>query len=500
MQLQKKLQHGFPTLLTRYRQAPQTADPVGAIWRSLRQPWLLLILGLNALLLILAALIIPQVPAEISNDGPATSRWLLTVSAEYDSLGQVMQNLGLFDVLHSLLLRILFGLIGLVIAVHLADLIAAALSFRRLENLLKLETNEATEPLLHAYPNALYRVRRSVPQQVEATVERVEKHLQENFPQRIRSQIALKMPAYADGDSDDSDDHQEIDTFVLQERFLAWRSQLATYLRPLLMLGLLMALIPVWLIITFGWELHPPPLAPGEIIAFDPQGVLFHYQVQTGSMDENVDNELGRVLHIESGDETTAIPLDRNNNLRFNQVDFESSAGPPGLFIKTASGNESLILPGQSQLLAQVGLVFSGEGHEETVLIPLQFSALRIVRSDQAGIPGFVMQVLNQQQDAVGPPIHVDGSEKTIIELESVRETLHIEPMPSLIVEARYLPGAWLLLVALVLVVVGAISYWTRTGFLLVQISPWASSHTITIGQSDIRTEIEAIEEVLMDK
>lgn len=466
-------------------------DPVGALWRSLRRPWLLLVLGILTLLLILIALTVPQVPPEISHDGPAVNRWLLGVSADYGVFGQVMQSLGLFDVLHSFLLRVLFGLIGLVIAVHLADLVAAALHFRRLLSYLDEPTTNVEEPLLHASPNPLYRMRNASDDEVGVTVEKVETHLRRTFPIITRKQFALATPVAA------LERVEEPLEQIIQERLLARRGQLATLLRPLLMLGLLMALIPVWMITTFGWELYPPPLAPDSKISYEQQDLQLHYEVVGRDAESESDSPLERRLNIRIGDESSSLPLNAAVNLRLNQVDIHANSGPPGLLIRTFSGAESLVLPGQSQLAQQVGLVFPGIGNEETILMPLQFSALRIVRSDEETGPVYLLQVLNRDEDAVGEPLRIDGFKSTVVELETLAQTLLFEPVPSLIVEARYLPGAWLLFVALALVLVGAFSYWMRTGYLLLQIAPWSSNRSITIGQSDARAELDAVKQVV---
>ena len=76
-------------------------------------------------------------------------------------------------------------------------------------------------------------------------------------------------------------------------------------------------------------------------------------------------------------------------------------------------------------------------------------------------------------------------------------ERIRFDPAPGIIIEAQFLPGVWLMLVALGLILIGATGYLRRTSYLLLQLAPWPMERTITVAQSDSRNEISAIQKVL---
>lgn len=481
-----------------------SVDPLIALWRSLRQPWLLLVLGLIALLLIVAALYVPQLPPELATDAAAVARWEIGMAAQYGVWGPVMQSLGLFDVLHSLLLRILFGLIGLVLSVHLADQIGAVLHFRRLSNVLSLKTDAPDRPVLESSPVALYRLRQTSSSPAQTTASMIDEYIAEAFESIQRTTIHYDGVQSANGanavkqaDVSSLLDHTEP---VAQERILAQRGQLAVYLRPLLMLGLLSALIPVWMITTLGWELYPAALAPGERVEYRSQGLVVKYSVAVGdnaTAEERAPSDVTRTLSLQVGEDSVDIVVEGNVDTRVGDVDVSARFGPPGLFISTTDGETELMRPGSSVPTASIGLVFPGAGNEEAVLLPYHSTALRIVRRDEIDELGYVIQVLDRDGNPVAAPIRIDGSEKSVLALEFIDRPLRLDPVPALTIRARYLPGTRLLLASLGLVLIGVFGYWQRPGYLLLQIAPWPPDKALAIAQSDKRAEIEAIEKII---
>lgn len=73
-----------------------------------------------------------------------------------------------------------------------------------------------------------------------------------------------------------------------------------------------------------------------------------------------------------------------------------------------------------------------------------------------------------------------------------VRE-LRFVPMSSMAAAVHYQPAIWLLWVALVLVVAGAVGYCYRPAFLLLQLAPWPTARTVVVAQSDGAAEIERL-------
>ena len=70
---------------------------------------------------------------------------------------------------------------------------------------------------------------------------------------------------------------------------------------------------------------------------------------------------------------------------------------------------------------------------------------------------------------------------------------LRFVPLPSMAAAVRYQPAIWLLWVALALVIIGAVGYRYRPAFLLLQLAPWPTAHTVVVAQSDDAAEIERL-------
>ncbi len=115
-------------------------------WRD-GQSVLLLALTLVAFVLVLAALMMPQMPHPIYADPAAAARWLLNTGSQFGSAGELWSALGLFNLQHSTLLRLLLILIALMLAVQLADQIGSALTLRRVASRLNDPAREPASPI-----------------------------------------------------------------------------------------------------------------------------------------------------------------------------------------------------------------------------------------------------------------------------------------------------------------------------------------------------------------
>lgn len=193
----------------------------------------------------------------------------------------------MFDILHSQFLRSILILIDLILALHIADHIDSAIQRQKLPHFLTQTTSEAGEPLDIPHSLLLYRQRRTEKSLPEDVRNRLQSLLSEQFTifgehslivqlpndkQLVANIIAGQgtetpynnYPAIDEKDveqdarmttEEQSDSPQESDNRLLilykkEERILALRDRLAIYFRPLLVVGLLLALLIVWNIAT----------------------------------------------------------------------------------------------------------------------------------------------------------------------------------------------------------------------------------------------------------
>ena len=66
-------------------------------------------------------------------------------------------------------------------------------------------------------------------------------------------------------------------------------------------------------------------------------------------------------------------------------------------------------------------------------------------------------------------------------------------PLPTLAIHMRYAPLGWVLWVALGCVLLGALGYLRRPGFLLAQIGPWPDHRSVMIIQSSLPSEMAVV-------
>lgn len=461
-------------------------DPLGALWRLLQRPWLLITLGLCALLLILCALFLPQLPAEISDNPAAISRWLTEQSSRLPVGGNILRALGLFDVLHSALLRLLLTLIGLTLLIHFADLVAIALHHYRLPKQItkSLKADSVTFPL--ASPTSTYRQSTNVAESADIQSEKVQTYLNQQFGNVVTLNSDTENGAKSGIEN--------------ATNFLARRNLNFALLRPLLILGLLLSLVPVWNIIINGWELSPPPLAPGEFQRYESNQLSFRYDVATGDETEDGAESNEMNLQIQVGEDEQIFPVDGSIRTTINQVEIRAAAGPPALRVSTVDGQERLALQGQSAASSSVGLTFSEPGNEGIILIPStipeQAAILRIVRGPELDEPNYLIEVLSPNTDAttqteVEKSIRMRPNEVQNLEIMAGQVPLRIDSTVGLSINARYLPTTWLFIPAVILVLLGALGYWRPPAFLFAQIVARGADQSTTILQSDSNTALK---------
>lgn len=491
------------------------------LWHWLSSAPLLAAVGVIVFLLLLCAILIPQLPGAIADDPAAVTRWLLTVSEEYGPLGGILRALGLFDVLHNPLLQLLLAVITLILLIHLANLVAMLWRFQKIAQQLTVAVAAGGAPAPLPATQPLYRWRQVVNQEPEALATQLAQTLTHHFDELTPATVDITSTALPQTDVEaatpESDGAEPPVTFV-ERRLLAKRhAQRWIWLRPLLLVGLLLAIIDIWLILVVGWEVTSPLLAPGDQYRATTQRVAFTYAVV-----EN-DKALIPSLTVEMADATNRVPLGASRRLAAGQMTLQAAPGPPALWLRSPDEAVTLFQPGQGQSSTELGLIFPTLGREESVVVGGQVE-LRIVRV--AALPAGIKvdetnagsaDLLSQTNNSMVSPIGALPQEQFLIEVrqseaEPVQtlvinrpvvakiqiggkvQDLTIVPFASMTASVRYQPGIWLLWVALALALVGLVGFCYQPAFLLIQLAPWPTARTVVVAQSDVAGEIERLQ------
>lgn len=460
-----------------------SSKALGAVWRGLRNLWLLLASCSAVLALVLSSYYLRQLPGQLMDDPLAAARWLMSTSAEYGMAGDFLRGLGLFNLPHSPLLHLLLALLGLILFVQLGDLLGAAWRYQQLANLLASKVATAGEPVPLPPLQPIYRWRLAQATPPAETSQRLQAHLAATFKQIHL--ITVKTPT--DPATTPADAPPEI-------RLLATRQQRWILVRPVGLIGLLLLWYVIWLILTTGWSVTPPALAPGAEYRDAPHELVLRYQVgePTKTTLPHLEARLGALT--QSGTATSKA------NMRLGQVEVATTPGAPGLLISTMSGDALLRRPGQPKTIPAVGLVFPNPGSEESLVLT-QTIVLRIVRiADEQGhtnkdVNAGLFAVEVYQGSDKQPVQRIQIREATIAPFSIHGQTVALQfmPLPSLNVEVHYLPGTWLSWLALALIVVGAVGFWFHPAFVLVQVAPWPENRSVVVVQSDRPREAEAL-------
>ncbi|MCE7987317.1 MAG: hypothetical protein DYG89_39625 [Caldilinea sp. CFX5] len=492
------------------------------LWRWLSSRTTLGVLGVIVFLLLLCALFIRQMPGTIADDPAAATRWLLTVSEEYGPLGGILRTLGLFDVLHNPLLQLLLAAITLVLLIHLANLLATLRRFQQVEQRLTTAGGAIGAPAPLPDTQPLYRWRQTINRAPETLAAQLPSALKPYFDELLPATVAItSVPPLQTSDAapmaDAADEAASPPPTVVERRLLARRHQQRwIWLRPLLLVGLLLALIDIWLILVVGWEVTSPLLAPGDQYRATTQRVALTYAVV-----EN-DETLTPSLTVEMNDATNQVPLGESRRLAAGQVTLQAAPGPPALWLRSNDATVTLSQPGQSQNTVELGLIFPTLGREESVVVGGQVG-LRIVRVavlpvglkvDETGAAS--ADTLSQTNNSMVSPIDTLPQEQFLLEViqseaepvqtlvinrpvvakiqvgGKVRE-LTIVPVASMTAMVRYQPAIWLLWLALALVLVGLVGFAYQPAFLLIQLAPWPMGRSVVVAQSDAAAEIDRL-------
>jgi len=459
-------------------------DPLGILWKFLLRSWLLILLGVLAFLLILSALFVPQLPSHLADNPAEASRWMAT-ARDGMGVGTLIETLGLFDVLHSTLLRLLLTLIGLTLAIHFADMLGIAIHQYCLPKRLTDPPSASGEYLPLASPIPLYHRQSNSSQSTQNKADLLRNQFEHQFDDIVEVEVSE-----TNADAAESD--------VSEKRILARRHTLFSFLRPLLMLGLLLSLVPVWNITVYGWELTPNPLGPGDEVRYELKELEMRYDILADTSESTSEsNAQTTQLVVQIGNNEQIFPIEESLRTTINQIEIRAETGPPALRVSLPDGQEKLALPGQSTASSSVGLVFPSVGNEKVVLLPTQAMGLRIVRGQNEEQPYFLLEVLDQSS---AEPIQreevIEGNSQTI-KIEKGNMILQIDSLPGLAVSARYLPDTWLFIPALLLVLLGALGYWRRPGFIFAQLFSQDDNQTIFLCQGNSASTLATISDTL---
>jgi len=485
------------------------------LWQWLHSSTVLVAAGLITFLLFLCAILIRQMPGQIADEPAAATRWLLTVSEEYGIWGNALRALGLFDVLHNPLLQLLVAVIALILLIHLGTMVATLWRFWQAPDALTETVAHSGDPLTLPATQPLYRLRQAVPQTPSLLCAQVTQAISPHFDEVI-SLTVNTAPYQADTEKTDQDLPPAEPVTVAEFRLLARRHrQRWIWLRPLLPVGLLLALLVVWIILATGWEITPPLLAPGDEYRATTQRVVFTYPLPAEKAG------LTPTLAVEINDAPQQLWLGESRSRHWGQISIQANPGPPALLIRSTDETIQLSRPGQTQRTANLGLLFPSLGSEDSVVVENSVG-LRIVRVallpeaegdrantsennssrqsplDTADYEQFLVEVYQRDETKPVQTIHISEQTTATIQVSGIAQELMFIPLPSLAAVVRYQPGIWLLWLAAGLILVGVAGFRFAPTFLLLQMAPWPTDRTVVVAQSDTAAEIEQLRHILV--
>jgi hypothetical protein len=460
------------------------------LWHFLHHPLLLIAVATLILLLILAALGLPQLPGQHMDDSLERSRWLASVQEEYGLFGSLLAGLGLFNLAQSLVLRLLLALLTLLVLMQLGDLFIMWQQRRHLHELIRQPVMENGAPLPVPGLRPLYRRRLTLLESPSVATPQVRQAMISVTPSRPNQLIEARQSSPTAENAEEETDG----------RWLLLSSSWALRLRLAALLGISMALAVSWFALTWGWEVRPPTLTPGEGYRLPSRNLSLLYQVMPEANAEDVTAEdvtaeeitasaQQPTLVIRMNQERVALPVTGPNRRRLDNVSIWVQPAGPALLVESWQDDKpvmALTLPGQDALVARLGFTFSAVGSEESIVIPEARVGLRIVQLSNGA--QFLVEIERadtqeverieiQSDDAVLIPLSPNQLDEPLV--------LRFRFLPSLDVRLRYVPGEWLFWPALLLAAIGAVGFWRRPYFLLCQLGHWPTDRSVLVVQSD---------------
>ncbi|MCB0130496.1 MAG: hypothetical protein KDD78_06595 [Caldilineaceae bacterium] len=464
---------------------------IQAIWTICREPRLLLGVLSVALLLVLVALWVPQMPSQLQSNPAAANRWLLDISRELGRGGDILRALGIFNLLSSPLFRTLLLTAAFLLAIQVADQLGVLLGLRQLPTALQQPVKQAGDPLLLPPALAAFRQRLARPQAPAALAPQMATRAAARFD-RVQSSAAT----YADASSANADANGDHEDAPVEQRLLATRFHAFAYLRPLLPLGLLLAVLSLWFNSTFGWAVLPSPLVPGQQYRYPLRDLTMLYPIdQSGAGAPTGDRPMGALpvgtLDVTLGGQQAIVPL--GDSTRLNGVTIRTEAGDRGLIVQTEPPNRRMARAGEPAATTAIGLLFPTAGSEESLLIPDESLGIRLVRLNEDGGTDFMVEVYNVTQAAAVQRFELTLDGPQTVKLNRAGLQLSLRPAMGVESAVRHEPGVWLGWLGAALATVGLLGFVRRPDFLVAQIGALSPRQSAVILQSNRASLLHAI-------
>ena len=461
-----------------------------ALWAALTDPRPLVVITALLLVMLLMSVLAPQLPGQLRSEPLAADRWLATTAENTGAFGPLLRTVGLFDVLHSLLLRVLLWVAAFLLLVQTAHITWVAIQLRRLPALLDVAA-PGGEPLPVQLPFAVQRWRAATPgapltvaAQCEAQTQPWATHLERRTLRVQPSPPQVEVLELSDAHS-----------AILEERLLGRRGVVEVALRPLLPVGMLLALGLVWWYSVVGYQFSPASLLPGEHASDAVLGVAFEY-----ALTYPTPGVIGPVLRASKGERQQLLPL-TYTEFTLDGVVVTAQPGAPALLVRMLNDAPWLAQPGQTNAVATLGLGFPNPGSEQALVIPQAGIGLRIIRQDNgttsAADDAFVVEVFQGDSEEPVQRLTINGSQVERIVTPVGELPLSFIPMPMFQVQAYTAPSLWWLLLVLGLIAAGAWGFRRRPTFLLAQASLWPIDRTVVIVQTNHVAALEAVRRAL---
>jgi hypothetical protein len=465
---------------------------VNAIWRFLIDPWLPAVLGVLLLMLILLGIALPQMPGQLRSEPLAADRWLAAAATGYGALGGVLRSLGAFDVLRSSFFLTILAAMTLVLLVQTADAVLLALAMRRLPALLDDASPSGGEALSVVMPHRVERWRGAVALSPPAVIQACEAGIR-RWAGQVERRMLRVAPAPLQLASLPST-ATDAPATIVEERLLGVSGLVESALRPLLPVGMILALLVVtWFNMT-GHSFQPAPLLPGDRASDAVLGLTAEYQLNIPQP-----GVLGPALKVTRGDSEQTLPL-QQIAVSLDNVNVAVQPGAPALVVYTLDERALLARPGQSNRVAMASLGFPDPGSEQALVLPESSVGIRMVRQDgsaPATADSFVIEVFQGDSEAPTQRFTIARSEVRRIETSSGDIPLGFAPIAMFQMQAYTTPGVWLLAPALLLVAVGAYGFRRRPTFLLAQAGPWPVERSVVVLQTNRPGEVEEVRRML---
>lgn len=449
---------------------------VAVLWRFFANPLLLLAVSSFALMLVLAAMAVPQIPDSLQADPAATARWMLDATASYAATGSLLKSLEIFNLLRSDLLRFLLVLIALMLSVQFADQLGQTLALKQLPKQLQAPVAEVGTALSLPYSGTVHRFRVAAAVEEEPLARQVYHLLVERFD-RVQEALATKsLDEDAGPEASDSD-------AVSEERLLALRNQVAAYLRPLLLFGLLVGLLGLWLNVIFGWEVITPSLSPMASFSYPLRDLAIGYPAA-----DQGGTGVAPVLQIDLGDAQQNIAVDDVGRVGQASVIVRPSA--PALLVRAEPSGVLLARSGDSTKVATLGLAFPEPGREESLVLPDQAMGVRIVRqpNNQYGI-----EIYEAGSATPIERITLEEDDVRAVELPGTDVTVSFVPTVGAVAAVRSKPGDPLYWLAGLLILVGLFGFVRNPAFLMAQVAIWSPDKSVVVAQSNAGKELDIL-------